>query len=318
MIDRYLSYSQISAWQECKRAWEYRYPLGLRPKLRPLRFSRGSLIHRGLEYAIRNRWEDGAKHTWDDVLADWRKEWALGEDAEFEADFFDGCKRVVNGAFGEFAAHWQPIELDGKLQVEKIQFVSLPDYYKGVMFIPDTLCVKLQEPFAGGIFSVDFKSHAKERSDMEGDVDLQGAITQYGMLQKGVNCIGSCLFQVPADAPRPPRTNKDGSLHAGDVARNERWKPVLKQIVTHRSDELVENIWTQAVIPLAREIHDAEATVLRRELPPHLNYFGCQFCEYFEPCQARLKGLDESAIVKELYSVREKRQKGGTNAEKAS
>lgn len=313
-IDRNLSYSQIKTWQECKAQWGYKYRSGYRPKQPKLEFMRGSLLHAGMEHGVRSReyvertGQVAKANPWQMALIAWNKEWAAtgGEDELIiEPGFFEGCKEIVDGALAVFHQDWEVLcDNDGPL-IERRMYADLPDYYRGVVFIPDAVCRRRTGPFAGGIFGVDFKSFSKPKLEFAGDVDLQGAIYQRGIRQKGYQAIGSCLFQLATEPRKAIRLTKAGEPYKGDQDRFDNWKPVTGQIITTRSEEFLENVWSQVVIPIAHEMYNAE--VHQIHLVPHLNYYGCAYCEFREPCLARLKGHDEDAILASSFVKRQPR-----------
>lgn len=307
MIPRYLSYSQLKEWQACRRLWAYRYRDEYRPKVPPLAFMRGSLIHLGMEHGIDTFDLDGGfDEAWTTfALETWLAEWKIVPEQWFGYDeFVAGCKVIVEGALRTFHEEWELLSDEHGRLLERRFYMDLPGW-KGLVFIPDAVCRKRREPFAGGTFGVDFKSFGKPKEELAGELDLQGAIYQHGLRVKGHDVIGTCLFQIAAAPPKTARTNKDGSANKTDERSIINWKAVNGQIVTYRSPEFLEGIWNQIVLPLAFEIALAEGGD-DSGLVPHLTYYGCKWCAFRAPCLARLKGQDEAAILADQFRQRRK------------
>lgn len=316
MIDRNLSFSQIKSWHECRRQWAYKYRDGYRLNHQRFDFMRGTMLHLGMEntVCVEDRLVDIG---WDIAVEAWNDEYETGKhDLMMPPGWFDECKSIVLGAREVFRRDWEVVweEEDGPL-IERRMYAKLPDFYRGIVFIPDAVCVKREDPYAGGVFAVDFKSFGKPKREDAGLYDLQGAIYQRGLREKGYPAIGTVLFQLAAEGRKPIRIRKDGEPYAGDQERYDNWKPVNGQILTVRSEEFLDGVWDQIVLPTAMEMHDAELAGSDLTLIPKLDYYACTYCDFRDACQARLKGHDEAEILAENYSRRTSRPKGEPNAE---
>lgn len=309
MIQRNISYSQIKSWHECRRAWAYKFRDGYRPIKPKLEFMRGSLLHLGMEHCVLlppSQFGTG----WGQALQKWAMEWSPAGELVIEPGWVEGCAAIVQGAVEIFNRDWKILYDDTGPLLERRMYLNLDRYYKGVVFIPDVLAERKTGPFAGATFVVDFKSFGKPKEEIAGDVDIQGPIYQLGVQQKGWGAIGTALFQI-ATEPRPAvRIRKDGQPYVGDQERHDNWCAVKGEIITPRSDEFLAGIWEQMILPTIHEMYDAELRGTNDVLPPSMDYYGCKFCEFFEPCQARLKGHDEDAILADAFKRREQRQKG--------
>ena len=310
MIQRNLSFSQLKSWQECRRAWAYRYRDGYRPKKPKLEFMRGSLVHLGMEHCVPLT-ASMVGYGWERAVAKWEEEWnPPGAELMVEPGWTEGCFEIVQSALAEFHRDWEVLrDQDGPL-IERRLYINLDRYYQGIVFVPDVIARRRTGPYRDGIFTVDFKTYGKMKTDIAGDVDLQGAIYQKGARTNGFPAIGSSLLVLETEPKKTIRIRKDGQPYAGDQERFDGWKAVKGEILTPRGEDFVQGIWEQAVLPLVHEMYDAELRATNDVLPPHLNYYGCQFCEFFAPCQARLKGHDEDVILADSYKRRDSRLKG--------
>lgn len=317
MIDRNLSYSQIKVWQECRRQWGYQYLDGYRKKQQRLDFMRGTLLHLGMQETVCEP-DEAFDLGWERAMKAWADEYEpKANDLMVPPSWFEECKSIVWGARAVFLTDWEVIELNGIPMLEERMYAKLPDFYRGIVFIPDVIAVKRTDPFLGGVFGVDFKSYAKPKPLDAGLMDLQGAIYQRGLRENGFPAIGTCLFQLAVEGRKPIRYRKDGQPYQGDQERFDNWSAVSGQILTIRSEEFLDGVWEQIVLPTAMEMHDAEQRALAQTLVPAMSYYKCSYCDFKEPCFARLKGLDEAAILSADFNRREPRQKGESSAEKA-
>lgn len=303
MIDRNVSFSQLKSWQDCRRQWAYKFRDGYRPTAPKQEFMRGTMLHLGMELALTGG-------TWDDAVVAWEEEWGATENLVVEPGWFEGCKEIVDGAIAVFNRDWRVIDDARGPLIERRMYINLPQWYRGIVFIPDVVAEKRREPYKGGVFGIDFKSFGKPKEALAGDVDLQSAIYQYGLRSKGYKALGSCMFQMATEPRRPVRLKKDGEPYAGDQERFDNWSAVTGQILTVRSDDMLDGIWNQAVLPVIQQMWAVESLSPTGDQPPHLDYYGCKYCEFFAPCQARLKGHDEDAILADNYTRRVPRQKG--------
>lgn len=310
-INRNLSFSQIKSWLECRRQWGYKFRDGFRPNSPKLEFTRGTLIHLGMQWRVT---EDLVgrplgypdEDWWTRTLREWHMEWdpVMGDDMVVEPGWFEGCRFIVEAAAEVFHQGWEVIEDERGPMLERRLYVNLPDWYKGLVYIPDVVARRRTGPLAGGIFTVDFKTFGKAKERDYGDFDLQGAIYQRGIVGTGIDAIGSCLFQIVQEPPKAPRVNKDGSIHAGDAKAQQTWKPVRDELETFRSPEFLEGIWQHVVLQAAEEIYQAE--VSRHALSLKYDYYACKFCEFRAPCLARLKGEDADDILATQFTQRKR------------
>lgn len=304
MVDRFLSYSQIKLWLACRRAWAYKFRDGYRPKIGKQDFMRGSLLHLGMEHGLTDGLSDAA---WIRALAAWNREWKVDDDWIGFEEFVAGCRKIVEGALVDFHTNWRVLSDAKGPMIERRLYVDVPGW-KGLVLVPDVFTERLTGPYAGGHFGLDFKSFGKPKPAFAGEVDLQGCIYQRGGRSKGFDLLGTVLYQIADKPPKDVRINKDGTAHKGDEGARDRWSPVAGEIMTIRPQELLDNVWEQIVVPAAEEIAAAQAgEMLNSSLIPHMDYYECSFCEFAPPCQARLKGHDEDAILAETYNQRAKR-----------
>lgn len=317
MIGRNLSFSQIKAWLECRRAWAYKFREGYRPTKPKIEFTRGTLIHLGMQHKVEADLAGGPHLDtwWEKVLREWYEEWRpiLGDDMIVDPGWFDGCRFIVEKAAEEFHRRWEVVEDDKGPMLERRQYATIP-HFKGLVYICDVVAKRRlvlddngqPDGYEGSIWSVDYKTFGKPKESTYGDFDLQGAIYQRGLVESGVPAIGSCLFQIVQEPPKDPRVNKDGSLHATDVKMREAWKPITGELLTYRGAEFLDGMHNQVVLAAAREMAEAENADFS-DFTPHVDFYTCRFCEFREPCQARLKGHDEAAILAEAYTQRQRR-----------
>lgn len=312
MIDtsRNLSFSQLKFWLDCKRKWAYKFRDGYKPIVPPYDFMRGSLLHLGMEHLIETA-GSCRERSWELAVTEWREEWKVDpEDWVGYDTFVAGARVIAEGAVETFMDEWELLADDKGPLLERRMYVNDLPPWKGLVYITDSIARKRHDPFKGGVFGVDFKSYSKPKEELAGELDLQGAIYQRGLRHRpeewAQSVIGTCLFQIATQPPKEARINKDGSTNKTDEKSILSWKAVTGQLVTYRSEEFLDGVWNQIVLPTAAEI--AELGGDESKLIPHLDYFGCKWCEFRAPCMARLKGHDEEVILGETYR---KRQKGG-------
>lgn len=312
-IDRNLSHSQIKSFLECKRQWAYKFRDGYKTKDQNPAFLRGRLLHYGMEAGIEqitSRKVTGsfAENGWLTAVAKFEKEHAQ-YNLMVPPGWYEGCCEIVTGALAGLFSEWEVVEDAKGPMIERRLYINLPEYYKGIVCIPDLVVRRKIEPYYNCVFGLDYKSFGKPKLPIYSDVDLQSVLYQKALLQYGHRSLGSVIFQLATEPRKPIRYKKDGEPYAGDQERFDNWSPINPPLLSVRNEETVEGIWEQAVVPVIQEMFLTEVAG-NPEQPPHLDYYGCQYCDFFAPCQARLKGQDEDAILADNYIRRGERQKG--------
>lgn len=312
MIQRNLSHSQIKSWLDCKRQWAYKFRDGYKPKAQNPAFMRGRLLHYGMEAGIEDitRCDAGPfdKNGWPRAIEKFEKEHAAYE-VVIPEGWYETCQEIVTGALAHLFSEYEVVEDAKGPMIERRFYINLDECYRGIVCIPDLVVRKMVEPYRGGVFGLDYKSFGKPKLPIYSDVDLQSVIYQKGLIQQGHPALGSIIFQLVTEGRKPVRYKKDGEAYSGDQERYDNWRPTNPPLLTVRNEETIEGIWAQAIMPVVREMYAAEMAG-EYEQPPHLDYYGCQFCDFFVPCQARLKGLDEDDTLAQNYIKRVERKKG--------
>jgi hypothetical protein len=168
----------------------------------------------------------------------------------------------------------------------------------------------------GAMWIVDHKFREKFKSPESEYFNLQMAIYQKVMLDKGLPVVGSLQYQIYPYAPAKPTINKDGSvsraacstdwdtyrqtvIEAGkDPDDYEQMKNKLEtkkfedahSLRAFRSREELERVWSMVVMPVAKSLMIGNIKRI-----PIMSY-PCMRCDYRELCTENLKGGDTEYI----------------------
>lgn len=295
---RHLRFSAVQQWLRCRKAHHFSYVEGIEPMQSNKRMDLGSAIHKGFEAFWRGQNIDEQIDLYISGITA-RTDEERAENQEMGAL----AKRLVKrGLEWMNADEYEVVALDG---VPLIEF-SLDVPIEGFDSFGGTVDIVLREKATGAQWLVDYKS--KKTFDGE-DADrhnLQFATYQQLLALKGVDVVGSKMFEILTEEPKEPKVNKDGTVsraacnttweiyksvverHGGnptdyaDVEAKLKDKVFFKFVDTYRSPEHVKAVYENIIVPAAREMA-AEPTPI-----PVMNKFVCKSCSFEQLCMAQL------------------------------
>lgn len=330
-----VSCTQLQAYLSCPRRWSYAYLEGLRPRTERPYLTAGRLIHKGFEAAMRLRAE-GCEDVLDMVEAGTRAIEAEGDamsGVEFEGDRVRGEGDAVSEAcevFWEALPEFDPTRWDvmrvGGVPALELHFLMPCPYSEGLHGYVDAV---LRERATGQVWCVDYKFRSRLASEDDERFSLQRAVYARACRDLGVPVTGTLTWQRLRRCEAAPRLLRDGSmsrakvmctwaryreelLHAGldpaDYAEMEEKLSEVemsREIREVRSDEMLERVWDQVVVPTSNDVR------YRRHLygegesilcTPALDPMRCHLCSYAELCQAELRGYDADFVRAEGFT----------------
>lgn len=177
----------------------------------------------------------------------------------------------------------------------------------------DLVC---REKSTGMLWLIDYKVRETIQAPDTEDYNLQMAIYQWLLQQRGIPVVGSIMFQIRSTEMKAPKLNKDGSLSRADVICD--WEFYKETILYHglnpddyldmktkladkkffalskdyRNAAYLNNIWSQVVEPTIRDI---KYTVqMSQAITPIRNLNSmCKSCSIAERCLRHLQGLTD-------------------------
>lgn len=310
-----LSNSKVKTWRRCPKQFEFKYPMGLRPKAKALPLERGSWLHELLQYHY-----DGM---------DWRRrhkelsaEFYLlfEEEREDLGDLPGECYRIMRSYEMNYVREDQGLRV---IDSELDEVVTLPNGLKFRMIID----LVMEEP-DGGLWIWD---HKTVKDFLPADfllLDAQLARYFWGAEQLGYSPLRGIVFnELRTKPPTLPEVLKNGRLterknlqcdvytyyrqikrlgldkrdYASTLRRlmsqNDRW---FRRTPLPKDPPLTRRLM-QELTMTAREIKNAEET----DAYPRTVEKDCQWmCSFLEPCVIQLNGGDISDVIKMRYETR--------------
>jgi hypothetical protein len=331
---RELSYSQLSTWLRCRRAWAYAYGLRAKPKESVEALEIGTAVHMALEAFFRG--QDAAL-----ALDQWYEAY-LANPPLGGLDFSSKAKQLRDNAeviYGRVRADVDSrglvvlADAEGTPYVEYELSAPLEGWDRAVGYTD----VILYDPKNETVWLADWKTRGYFAGYDSTAYDLQGMMYQYMARLEGIPAVGVITYQVSSKPPVLPSVNKNGSLSRAKVACDwgtyaayaeslgqdpamyeAEMRPKLadfepvRPLFALRSDETLQNVWDTVVVPAAKQIaiaRDAIAGGTEEELSfvlgslvRNLSNRECSRCRFASPCIAALSNYDELAVLEERFT----------------
>ena len=329
-----VSCTQLQAYLSCPRRWSYSYVEGLRPRTERPYLTVGKLIHLGFEAAMRLR-ADGCEGVEAMVNAGLL---AIKEEAEEHALQFEGqsvevlsdAAREACEVFCEALPEFDPTRWDvmrvGGVPALELHFWTPCPHSEGLHGYVDAV---LRERATGQVWCVDYKFRSRLASEDDERFSLQRAVYARACRDLGVPVTGTLTWQRLRRCEAVPKLLKDGSMSRAKVMCTwPRYREALieagldpadysdmegklagvemsREIREVRSDEMLERVWAQVVVPTANDVHYHRRLHGRgesRACVPALDPMRCRLCPYAELCQAELRGYDADFVRAEGFT----------------
>lgn len=319
-----LSQSKMRAWRSCRRAYHYKYYMEIEPRRPKPVLVRGRMIHDMIEAQI------NGKNPWK-ILDGYKKEYnkLFLEQREMYGDLIDDVDRIMTQYFVWWNA--DPIEYlkhpRTKKQAEH-EFEVVIDGEIRFTGKADSLGRTKDKR----VWLVEHKSMRTFPTDEFRYTDIQSALYVKHLERSwpGLKIDGVCWNYIRAKPPAVPELLKSGELSRRDI--DTVWPVYLEAIKRHRLDPndyqdmesklkdkwssfykrvylpvnrvIVDNL-NQEMIATAHEmaeLHDEPQMHVRNMTP-----MCSRQCEYYNLCQAQLRGLDDEWLLKKEFKAREKK-----------
>lgn len=329
-----VSCTQLQAYLSCPRRWSYAYLEGLRPRTERPYLTVGRLIHKGFEAAMRLRAE-GCEDVEAMVNAGLL---AIKEEAEGYALEFDGqevevlsdAAREACEVFCEALPEFDPTRWDvmrvGGVPALELHFWTPCPHTGGLHGYIDAV---LRERATGQVWCVDYKFRSRLASEDDERFSLQRAVYARACRDLGVPVTGTLTWQRLRRCEAVPRVLRDGSMSRAKVMCTwPRYREALiaagldpadytemegklagvemsREIREVRSDEMLERVWVQIVMPTALEVRrrrEWQTAGVPMQCVPALDPMRCRLCSYAELCQAELRGYDADFVRAEGFT----------------
>lgn len=335
-----VSVSQLQTFMSCPKKWAYNYIENLTPRVERPYLSIGKLCHKGMEAAMRCKWECQHQYgyttegTLAAALAAMESEWQeymnnncfLQEELPAQEQILTDAKQVFEQAFWEFGFEkYEVLTLykDGKgIPALELHFKIPCPGSKGLHGYIDAI---LRDKETGHVWCTDYKFRKSLSPDEDEAFNIQNAVYTRACAKMGVSITGTMTWQHTNIPAADPVRLKNGAFsrakikttwehYAGIVAAaggnpddyEEEMKPKLADIewfrptYEYRNPATVDRIWEQSVVPASWAIKRAYKSNNPRFVYP----WNCKMCQYGDLCQAELRGHDADFLRSTEYTKR--------------
>ena len=313
MSELIVSYSRINAWRRCHKKYEYRYMQGLdrkKPDVAPLR---GNILHECLDALAEKK---SRIPIWEKYNKLYNK--LFQGEKELYGNIIPECERIITGYKDTYENDGLTYTKgpDGRKSEIEVKAELLP----GVIFRGHI--DKLPKSKDGRIWVMDHKSHKSLPDEAARFGDIQTVI-YYNLLplSGGPKPDGVLWDYLRTKPPTIPEVLKNGQLtRRANIDTDYRTymdmvraiganpKDYKEELERVKSNTFYQRIYLPAPDKrLLKSVQDdmiATAKEIKR-MPDTARSvtYDCQRCDYFNLCQAEMRGLDSSFIRKAEFNV---------------
>ena len=315
-----ISYSQISNWMKCRKAWQFSYQEKLVPRVTNRPMFLGSAAHLSLTELIMGN--DHTKACYEALAEILEKgDFSLDEAAE-QTEIVALGIRIGERSYTDIMQEpWETVYMGVENPValcEHRLFMSIPGWKDPAHGTPDWVA---RHRDSGQVMVWDFKNRKAMQPEWAEDVDIQLAFYQKLLQENGIVTDGAIKYQAKSTIPRIPALTKKGTMSKAnilttwDIYQEELEKHGLvpgdyadmrvklegrewfRQTPVYRSSAEVNRVFEQIIVPAALDI--ASPTVY-----PSMGYMNCRTCSYRELCVEEMKGGDTDFLRATEFRVR--------------
>ena len=320
-----ISYSEVSSFRRCQKAWEYRYKTGLKRQRKGIRLFKGEILHEMLNAYVNAKLVKGfiGDDPWD-VLAGYEEKFKVyfEEEKERFGDIIGDCGAIFEGYLRKY--RHDPLKYETS---EAELYFDITGNLRFAGFI-DKVAVDAQ----GRRWIVDHKfvQNIPSGEDRFSELQLLLYVWAWGNKYPDIPIDGVLWDYSRSKAPAKPELLKSGQLtqrknidtdaftYMRAIAENNLnpndYTEVLKNL-QGREDTFHERVFlpkpTDAMVnevvedflATAADIQIARKKGARcaRSMSP----FNCSTCEFRSVCEAEVRGHDTDFVIQADYIQRE-------------
>lgn len=349
-FERRFSYSQINQYMRCPYLWHTQYARGVQRREDPHALSLGSAVHVAIAEAIRIAHHGLSPLDMERRMATTVLQWQEAQrekallnppfnPAEWLLNLEQTAQEALNIAIRAVEyldlSQWETIYLDDEPLIEKSLAVKVFDGSEGLGEVAGSIelhaivdWVARHIP-SNTVWLIDHKVRGQFTTEDADETNLQAAIYQHALLQRGIHAVGSMTFQIKNAVPKVPNLNKDGTMsrvkimtdwdtystalvHAGlnpadyqDMHEKLKDAKFFAQTRAYRSLDEVRITWQNVVKTSVRDMlttyFNAQLGGIPRRCMTHLH---CSQCYMRLLCMEELRpNPDSETIIREMYAT---------------
>jgi len=335
------SVSQIGLFNRCRKAWKYSYKDNLMKRQEKLYFTKGKLVHIGMQSAWLYKWLgenqenplfipglDSMLEIGISAMIRWYtgffeenyKDMNLEEIEELEA-VFQAAQVIFIRSLTMFKPdEWEVVEIQGRPAVETHYLIKMNRYYSMHGFI-DLIARHIE---SDQIWQIDWKIMSSLSPEEDELYNMQNTVYNIAAQSAGIPVAGSMTYQILGVESTIPKVNKNGSISRAlirctwdeyskfcvDNGQNpdeyeEEMVPKLGQIEWVRTNKEYMNY--SVSLNIWKQVIMGTVREIRRVKThlPSISAFNCKNCQFGALCLAEIRGYDVDFILEDQYKVRE-------------
>lgn len=325
-----ISFSEVSAYRRCPKAWEYRYKERIKRKFKGMRLLRGEILHEMLNAYINTKIH-GLKYEGEDpwdVLEVYAEKYAayFEEERDLHGDIIGDCGQIFEGYLRKYrrdTLRYEETELKVELDLSKLG--SGATNVKFIGFI-DKVAVDQQK--RRWIMDHKFVKSIPNADDRFSELQLLLYVWAYGMQNPKKKIDGVCWDYGKAKAPTTPEVLKNGSLskrknldcdpytYRQAIRKNglvEQDYDDMLALLKGKEDTFFERVFlptpnTDMTVAVVNDFLQTTAEIQAKRddgrCTRNMSPFNCATCDFRPLCEAEIRGLDADFIRKSEYEKR--------------
>lgn len=332
-IRRVLSYSQLSAWLQCRYAWRMKYDLRLKTVKVREAIDLGDCIHRYLSAYLLGQDPKIEMADWlDEKVSRLGPMVSLAEELMYD-EMADTAVAIAKRTI-EFliSNNLTTAVVNGVPLVEANTILrGLPGWDSFQSHI-DWVAI---DPYINGAIQIDFKTRKNFMDPRSEEFGIQNAIYLIKCRMLGIPANASGTLQILSSLPAIPKVNQNGSVSRSAIKTDwDTYRAVIEASGENPDDYLdmqaklsgvrffelnrqlwsdtyLMGIWNNVVVPAATQIAFARDAVdnvaggVYRSLGP----FNCRNCDVSSICTGVLQGYDPNFLIDQYKFDPERRKR---------
>lgn len=329
-----MSVHQINTYLKCRKAWKYAYVDKLSKKYDKPYFTKGKLIHTGMEYAMLKKYElnnngkeddlsimivaglDKMKEEFDNYCQGLDLDSLNPETRDVESELnlvYDESTEIFVRTLKLFESNkWEILTIEGYPAVELHYAMPMKN---GNMF-HGFIDLVVKEKETNQIWELDWKFQSILSNEEDEAFNIQNAIYCLALKKAGVDVTGSITFQSLNVASSTPNINKNGTISRAKIRIS--WDDYAefcksngqdpKDYIEEMEPKLADNKW----VKINREYRSdfmieniwnnvvetvVEEISCNENFPPYIKPLNCKSCAYVPICQGEIRGYEVGFII---------------------
>lgn len=312
-----ITQSMLKAARKCWRLYHNRYVLELGRKKPVLQLFRGTIIHEMVDARALGSVDPM------DILKKYAREYKklLNEEKDYYGDLIEECRRI----FFAYCRHWG----DEELKYEQCEIPAFTDLLPEIRFAGTIDKIAIDKH--GRRWIMDHKTHKNfpDEGQRMADIQLVLYVWAWNRWNPDQKVSGIIWDYIRTKPPTIPHLLKKGGLSKAQIdtdyytymkaIKENKLNPKDYQDILEKLDDQVSPFFERVPLPnpsaalIDSVVNDAKDTAsmivnLGKVMKTRHLSRDCSWCEFNALCQAEIRGLDVSFVMKSQYQKQEPRE----------